>query len=88
MFARPSLRKALLRSVALAAAALLVWSVAARPSGAHGQKLIYRVRAYDTLWTIAQAHYGGDVRDGVWRIQQANHLIGTTISPGERLVLP
>jgi nucleoid-associated protein YgaU len=74
--------------VALAAAALLVWSIAARPSGAHGHKVTYRVRPYDTLWTIAAAHYGGDVRDAVWRIQRGNRLPSTTIRPGETLVLP
>ena len=61
---------------------------AARPSGAHGHKVVYRVRAYDTLWTIASTHYGGDARDAVWQIEQANHLGGTQIVPGERLVLP
>ena len=53
--------KRLLHILALATAVLVVWSVVARPSGAHGPKVVYRVRAYDTLWTIAQAHYGGDV---------------------------
>ena len=72
----------------LAVAALLVWSVAARPSGAHGPKTVYRVKPYDTLWTIASSHYSGDVRDGVWQIEQANHLSGAMISPGEVLVLP
>jgi nucleoid-associated protein YgaU len=84
MFARSFLGK----SVLLAAVALVAWSVLARPSGAHGPKVVYRVRAYDTLWTIAQAHYGGDVRDAVWQIQQANHLGGATIVPGEKLILP
>ena len=60
----------------------------ARPSGAHGPKVFYRVKAYDTLWTIAQSHYGGDVRDAVWQIQQANHLSSTTLVPGEKLLLP
>ena len=68
--------------------ALVLWSVVARPSGAHGHRIVYRVQAYDTLWTIASAHYGGDVRGAVWRIQSANHLAGTDIRPGERLVLP
>ena len=72
----------------LAVCVLLVWSVAARPSGAHGRKAVYRVKAYDTLWTIASSHYGGDVRDGVWQIEQANHLVGVTIRSGEALVLP
>ena len=58
------------------------------PSGAHGPKTYYRVKPYDTLWSIAQAHYGGDVRNAVWQIQQANHLGGSGIAPGERLLLP
>jgi len=78
----------LLHILALAGAVLVVWSIAARPSGAHGPKTFYRVKPYDTLWTIARSHYGGDVRGAIWQIQQANHLDGTSISPGERLVLP
>jgi nucleoid-associated protein YgaU len=74
--------------VLVAGLALLVWSAVARPSGAHGHKVIYRVQAYDTLWTIASAHYGGDVRNAVWEIQNANHLSGADIQPGETLVLP
>jgi nucleoid-associated protein YgaU len=88
MFAGSFLARALLRAVILAAVALVLWSVLARPSGAHGPRVVYRVKAYDTLWTIAQSHYGGDVRDVVWQIQQANHLSGTTLVPGEKLILP
>ncbi len=80
--------KRLLHVLALAAAALVVWSIVARPSGAHGPKVVYRVEPYDTLWTIAQAHYAGDVRDAIWQIQRANHLDGSAIAPGEKLVLP
>lgn len=72
----------------LAVSALIVWSAVARPSGAHGRKEVYRVKAYDTLWTIASSHYAGDVRDGVWRIEKANYLGGVTIRPGQTLVLP
>jgi nucleoid-associated protein YgaU len=68
--------------------AVLFWSVVARPSEAHGDKTVYRVQAYDTLWTIAASHYSGDVRDAVYRIQRANHLRESTVRPGERLVLP
>ena len=80
--------KKIIHIVALAAAVLVVWSIAARPSGAHGPKTYYRVKPYDTLWSIAQSHYGGDVRNAIWQIQQANHLDGSEIAPGERLVLP
>jgi len=74
--------------IGLAVLALVVWSTVARPSGAHGHKLTYRVQAYDTLWAIAAAHYGGDVRDAVWQIESANHLAGAVIRPGQTLVLP
>jgi nucleoid-associated protein YgaU len=72
----------------LATLALLAWAMVAWPLGAHGQKAFYRVRPYDTLWTIASSHYAGDVRDGVWRIEAANHLAGPTIRPGQLLLLP
>jgi nucleoid-associated protein YgaU len=68
--------------------ALVCWSVVAWPSGAHGDKATYRVRPYDTLWTIAASRYGGDVRDDVWRIERANHLGSPKIRPGQLLVLP
>ena len=80
--------KKILHILALAAAVLVVWSIAARPSGAHGPKTYYRVKPYDTLWSIAQSHYGGDVRNAIWQIQQVNHLGGSGIAPGERLLLP
>jgi nucleoid-associated protein YgaU len=76
------------RIVLLAVVAVAVWTVAARPSGAHGDPQHYRVRAYDTLWTIASAHYGGDARVAIDRIERANHLRGPTIHAGETLVLP
>ena len=49
---------------------------------------VVTVQPYQTLWTIAEANYGGDVRGSIWRIEQANHLAGATIQPGEKLVLP
>jgi nucleoid-associated protein YgaU len=73
---------------AIAGLALVMWSVLARPSGAHGPKTVYRVRPTDTLWSIAAAHYGGDPRSAIWQIENANHLNGAEISPGETLVLP
>lgn len=67
---------------------VLVWSAAARSSQAHGAKQVVTVKPYDTLWSIAQRHYGGDPRDAIWRIEKANHLQGADVSIGERLVLP
>jgi nucleoid-associated protein YgaU len=72
----------------LVAAAVLVWSVAARSSQAHGRKQVVTVRPHDTLWTIAERHYGGDVRDAIWRIERANHLPGADVRVGQTLVLP
>jgi nucleoid-associated protein YgaU len=68
--------------------AVLVWSVMARSSTAHGAKQVVTVRAYDTLWSIAEQHYGGDVRDGIWQIVTANHLQSAVVRVGQTLVLP
>jgi LysM repeat protein len=46
------------------------------------------VRAYETLWSIAQQHYAGDVRDAVWQIEKANHLRSADVRVGQTLVLP
>jgi nucleoid-associated protein YgaU len=76
------------RILILAVAGILVWSVVARSSQAHGAKQVVTVHRYDTLWTIAQRHYGGDVRDAIWRIERANHLTSADLTVGQRLVLP
>jgi nucleoid-associated protein YgaU len=68
--------------------AVLAWSALARSSTAHGPKQVVTVRPYETLWTIAQRRYGGDVRDAVWRIERANHLQGADVRVGQKLVLP
>ena len=68
--------------------AVLVWSAMARSSNAHGAKQVVTVRAYETLWSIAQQHYSGDVRDGVWQIEKANHLRSADVRVGQTLVLP
>jgi LysM repeat protein len=64
------------------------WSLLTRTSDGAGKAQLYVVRQGDTLWSIAAARYAGDPREGVWRLQRRNELAGTTISPGERLVLP
>jgi nucleoid-associated protein YgaU len=68
--------------------AVLAWSAVARSSQAHGAKQVVTVHPYDTLWSIAQRHYGGDVRDAIWRIERANHLASADVRAGQRLVLP
>lgn len=76
------------RILILVLAAVLVWSVVARSSEAHGQRQVYTVKPYDTLWSIASSHYAGDVRDAIYRIQDRNHLRGTVLRAGQRIVLP
>lgn len=68
--------------------AVLMWSAMARSSNAHGAKQVVTVRAYQSLWSIAQQHYGGDVRDAVWQIERANHLQSADVRVGQTLVLP
>jgi len=76
------------RTFLIVGIALLIWSTYARPSGAHGAREVYVVKPFDTLWSIASSHYSGDPREGVWRLERRNHLTGTTLVPGQRLVLP
>ena len=70
------------------AVTFLGWSLLTRPSVGAGEAQMYVVRPGDTLWSIASARYAGDPREGVWKLQRRNDLAGTTITPGERLVLP
>ena len=69
-------------------AAVVLWAVLARDTGASGPARQYRVKPGDTLWSIAAARYAGDPREGVWKLERANDLVGTTISPGQHLTLP
>jgi len=68
--------------------AVALWALFARDTTASGPIQRYQVQAGDTLWSIATAHFAGDPREGVWELQQRNGLAGTTIQPGQRLVLP
>jgi nucleoid-associated protein YgaU len=69
-------------------AAVVLWAVLARDTGASAGTTHYRVQPGDTLWSIALAHVGGDPREAVWRIQELNDLEGATIVPGQRLRVP
>jgi LysM repeat protein len=71
----------------LCVAALAV-GLAARGSNGAGPKHTYVVKPGDTLWAVAERTYAGDPREGVWKLQQRNHLASATIVPGEKLSLP
>lgn len=76
------------RSIALALVFLVGWVVFARPSSGSLRPGHYLVHPHDTLWSIASRYYGGDPREGVWKIRERNKLSGTVIRVGERLVMP
>jgi LysM repeat protein len=68
--------------------AALAVGLAARGSSGAGPKQTYVVRPGDTLWSVAQRTYSGDPRQGVWELQQRNHLATATVVPGQKLVVP
>jgi hypothetical protein len=76
------------RLLIVSVAAVMLWALFAHDSGAGGPERTYRVQPGDTLWSIATVNYGGDPREGVWRLRERNHLAGTTIAPGLLLRLP
>jgi nucleoid-associated protein YgaU len=61
---------------------------AARPSVGAAPETRYTVRPGDTLWSIAEARYGGDPREGVWKLRDANHLRDSLVRPGQVIVVP
>jgi LysM repeat protein len=73
--------------IVLVLAALAVGLVAHSSSGA-GPERSYVVKPTDTLWTIAAKNYAGDVREGVWKLQERNGLRTATLRPGQVLKLP
>lgn len=76
------------RILLLALLVLALWALFARSSDAAGTEGRYRVKPGDTLWSIAATVYRGDPREGVWKLARRNHLEGTTIAPGQVLVVP
>ena len=72
----------------ISVAVLILWGVVARASHGAGPEQVYVVKPHDTLWSIAVKTYAGDPREGIWKIQHRNRLVGATIVPGEKLVVP
>ena len=72
----------------LAIALLIVWGVVARASDGAQPERTYVVQPHDTLWSIATRFYGGDPREGVWRIRERNELGPGPLRPGTVLHLP
>jgi LysM repeat protein len=75
------------RILIVAVLGVLLWAAFARSSDASGPERRYVVQPYDTLWAIAATGYS-DPREGIWEIQRRNGLEGTTLVPGQVLVLP
>jgi nucleoid-associated protein YgaU len=76
------------RILMIAVTAVVLWAMFAHSSGATGPERRYVVQPRDTLWSIAVHTYAGDPRQGIWELQRRNGLDGTTIAPGQVLVLP
>jgi LysM repeat protein len=72
----------------ITALGLIAWAFLARASQGAEPTVRYTVKPGDTLWSIAARRYAGDPRDAIYRIARRNHLDGSVIVPGERLVLP
>jgi LysM repeat protein len=68
--------------------AVLAVGLYAHGSQSAGPERHYVVRPADTLWSIAARTYGGDAREGVWKLEQRNHLSSATLYPGQTIVLP
>ena len=75
------------RFLLVTVAAVSLWAAFARSSDASGPEGHYVVRPADTLWSIAATRYS-DPREGVYELRQRNDLEGTTIVPGQVLILP
>jgi hypothetical protein len=72
--------------LALLIAAMFIAAVGA---GAKAPSETVRVAPGQSLWSIAASHYPDlDTRSALQVIISANHLSGTSVVPGETLVLP
>jgi LysM repeat protein len=75
-------------TVLLLALVVLLLLATARPSSGSAGEERYVVLPGDTLWELAAERYGGDPREGVWRIRVRNGLRGSSLQPGAIIYLP
>ena len=77
-------------ALALGALAIAVFALAQTAAGeGPSGPAVYRVKAGDTLWSIAASRYqGADVRQKVLDLESVNKLTSPSIYPGETLKLP
>lgn len=68
--------------------AVVVALLVAHASEGAGPVRFYRVEPGDTLWSIAEAHYEGDMRARVWELERRNAVEPGALQVGQRLVLP
>jgi hypothetical protein len=88
MFASPSTRRLITGLAALACAAAFLLGEAIPSRGASPPRH-HLVHTGETLWGIAEHAYpGDDPREAVYRIRVANHIPGSQIVAGQKLVLP
>ena len=76
------------RLIVIALVATVLWAVFARASESAGPPRAYVVKPGDSLWSIAAERYPGDPREGIWKLRRVNGLAGSTIYPGQKLLLP
>jgi hypothetical protein len=88
MFASLSLNR-MVATVAMVVLAIVIFLSVATPSPGAPRPHHYRVQAGDTLWSIAATRCSGsDIRAAIYDIRHANGLLTSTITIGQRLVLP
>ena len=76
------------KAISVAAVAAVLGAGFARPSdgGSHPQR--YVVQPGDSLWSIADRRYDGDLRQAVWRLRERNGAAAESLEPGDTLLLP
>ena len=76
-------------TTAMVVLAIVIFLSVATPSRGAPRPHHYQVQAGDTLWSIAATRYAGsDIRAAIYDIRHANGLSTSTITVGQRLVLP